>query len=93
MQIVPRNLAQHLRLSRQNIVTIRSGERLFRNIEVEIDQFTGYSWSALVEACDFNIGFKIFFFLNAAEEFEMIVIGDRDLEVVYDWARSYYRLM
>ncbi|GAA0185954.1 hypothetical protein LIER_33242 [Lithospermum erythrorhizon] len=44
-------------------------------------------------ACDFDIGFKIFFFLNRVEEFEMIVVGHDNLEAVYKWARSYYRVM
>ncbi|GAA0158039.1 hypothetical protein LIER_15164 [Lithospermum erythrorhizon] len=57
---VPHNLAQHLRAGRKIVVTIRSGERVFENVYVRLGYFHGSCWSALVEAYDFDIGFKIF---------------------------------
>ncbi|GAA0187016.1 hypothetical protein LIER_34304 [Lithospermum erythrorhizon] len=89
----PYNLAHHLLLENRPAVTIRSRECLFGDVEVTLGYFRRLNWTALVEACDFDLGFKIFFFLNHANEFEMIVVGHGNLEAVYEWARTYYKIM
>ncbi|KAL6568842.1 hypothetical protein OROHE_003583 [Orobanche hederae] len=89
---LPANLAHHLNLQRKSTVNIYSCLRVFEDITITLGHFKGARWSELVEACEMVVGFKVFFFINDVEEFEMIVIGYDNLEVIYKWARSYYKL-
>ncbi|GAA0164248.1 hypothetical protein LIER_39746 [Lithospermum erythrorhizon] len=50
-------------------------------------------WSNLARDCGLVASYHLVFFINAALELEMLVLGNEGVEVVFQWAREYHKII
>ncbi|KAG9150232.1 hypothetical protein Leryth_009813 [Lithospermum erythrorhizon] len=87
---IPLNIANYLNELKD--VVIRNGSRTW-NVSIRLDHFRGVEWSNLARDCGLVASYHLVFFINAALELEMLVLGNEGVEVVFQWAREYHKII